>query len=138
MATSFEDVYKKFYTLVPSTYLSSLDADTLKELLYNYIDKAISIDFKKCRTDLTDITTVDDDPLLTYPQFDNTVSSQEQWILAYGMAMTYMESKLRQEEIMRTSITTEDYSESSNANQIDKLVLLFNTLKSDLREKIIS
>ena len=132
MATSFNDIYKKFSTIRPSQYLASLDEDTFNELMELYINRSASLEFKQCTKDLSDITTVEDDPTLTYPQFNEDLTDEEQWILAYGIFVSYLDSKLYEEKLFRASISTKDYKESSHAALLSELLDLHKYARSQL------
>jgi len=132
MPTLFSSIYTKANVLFSDTpLLSTLMDDEYDELLELFLSKSKSIYFKSCKVDLTD---VDD----TLKQFNEILDDEEQWILALGIRLTWLERKLYKEENLRDRMTTKDYNAShSPANLIDKLILLRDKTEKDLKQKIV-
>lgn len=55
MSTSFNLIYEKFMEMISDSTLALLPDEDLKEILYQYLDRAKSIEFKQCKTDLNNI-----------------------------------------------------------------------------------
>ena len=115
MATPFQDIYDKFLNYIEDVELAKLYDEELEYLLENYLSRAVSLDFKQCKKNLNN---VDKD----LKQFNEDLTSEEQWIIATGMVMSWLEPKIKREDLLRASITDRDYKESNHANQLDKLM----------------
>jgi hypothetical protein len=72
-------------------------------------------------------------------QFNSDLSDEEQWVLAVGMKLTWLERQLYKEEKLRDKIGTKDYNMShSPANLIDKLTTLKKETEKELQDLINS
>lgn len=111
-----------------------------------------------CRVNDVDITTYTfDDDTLTFTitsilvdedevicgydfsgQFNQDLSEQEEFILAKGMQITWLDRQIYREEKLRDKIGTRDYTIHSPANLIDKLIALRKLTKRDLQEMVVS
>ena len=130
MPTLFSDVYTKANILFDDApLLASLDDDEYDELLELFLSKS-KIYFKSCKKDLTDV----DDVL---KEFNEDLSLEEQWILATGIRLIWLERKLYKEENLRNRITTKDYNSFSGGNLIDKLTTLRDKTEKDLKQKVV-
>lgn len=130
MSTPYLEIYTKFNILMEDSKLLSLLTDdeytSLQEL---FLSKAKSIHFKNCRTDLTD---VDD----TKKQFNQTLSDEEQWILAMAMRLVWVERQLYKEKQLNDHLETKDYTIHSPGNLLDKLITLKDETKRELKSQI--
>lgn len=130
MSTPYLEIYTKFNILMEDSKLLSLLTDdeytSLQEL---FLSKAKSIHFKNCRTDLTD---VDD----TKKQFNQTLSDEEQWILAMAMRLVWVERQLYKEKQLNDHLGTKDYTIHSPGNLLDKLITLKDETKRELKSQI--
>ncbi|HBN04395.1 MAG TPA: hypothetical protein DD434_01210, partial [Bacteroidales bacterium] len=84
MATPFQDIYDKFLNYIEDVELAKLYDEELEYLLENYLSRAVSLDFKQCKKNLNN---VDKD----LKQFNEDLTSEEQWIIATGMVMSWLE-----------------------------------------------
>lgn len=132
MSTPYYDIYKKANSLFEdSDLLNILTDEEYTELLEIFQSRAKTY-FKPCKVDLND---VNDD----LKQFNQTLSNEEQWIIAEAIKLVWIERQLYKEEKLRDKITTKDYNAfHSPANLIDKLILLKNDALKSLRDRIIS
>jgi len=131
MATPFADIYTKINILFEDDQLLSILTDEeYSELLELFLNKSKSVYFKRCKKNLSDI---DDEA----KQFNETLDDQEQWILAEGCKLVWVERQVNREEKMRDRITPKEYDRKSPANLLDKLLLLKNNTKKSLNEMII-
>lgn len=131
MATPFADIYTKINILFEDDQLLSILTDEeYSELLELFLNKSKSVYFKRCKKNLSDI---DDEA----KQFNETLDDQEQWILAEGCKLVWVERQVNREEKMRDRITPKEYDRKSPANLLDKLILLKNNTKKSLNEMII-
>ena len=131
MATPFQDVYDKFLNLIEDYELALFTDVELDFLLSNYLSRAISLDFKQCTKDLSDY---DKD----LKQFNINLTDEEQWIIANGMVLSWLEPKIKRERLLRDAISDRDYKDSSHANQLKELMNLDSATRDKLKEYIIS
>lgn len=131
MPTLFSEIYTKANILFDDApLLASLDDDEYDELLELFLSKS-KIYFKSCKKDLSDVD-------LVLKQFNQTLTEQEEWVLATGIRLIWLERKLYKEENLRNRITTKDYNSFSGGNLIDKLTTLRDKTKNDLIAMIVS
>lgn len=115
MATSYTDVYTKFVTMFKDSTLSNLTQPTLDGLFDLWLDESCSIHFKESRTDLLDR----DEGLR---QFNQTLTSEEQWIVCYGMQLSWLDSKIYDYEgKFKNKFQDRDFKTFSPANMLTAL-----------------
>jgi hypothetical protein len=114
VSTPFSNIYSKFTVLLKSFSLSTLDEETFNELINLWRDKASTLDFKACDKDLSDVNLVTE-------IFNETLTSEEQWIIAYSMLLTWVDYQIQDEYMLTPHFDTKDIKVSSIANHIDKL-----------------
>lgn len=131
MATPFQNIYDKFLSLIEDYELAIIPDDELDYLLFSYLDRAVSLDFKQCRKDLTNYNK-------ELKQFNEDLTGEEQWIIAYGMVLSWLESKIKHERLLRDAISDRDYEESSHANQLKELLNLEESTRKKLTEYILN
>lgn len=131
MATPFQDVYDKFLSLIEDYELALFNDIELNFLLSNYLSRAVSLDFKQCTKDLNDYDK-------NLKQFNVDLTYEEQWIIANGMVLSWLEPKIKRERLLRDAISDRDYKESSHANQLKELLNLESVTRNKLRSYIIS
>lgn len=132
MATPFTDIFTKANALFEDAkLLKSLTDEEYTELLTLFLSKATSVYFKSCLKDLTDISEDGD-------EFNETLDDEEQWIIAEGIKLIWLEKQLYKEEKLRNRIGNKDYQTYSPANLIDKLTVLINDAKQNLNSLIRS
>lgn len=130
MSTPFSDIYIKANLLFDDApLLGDLTDDEYSELLELFLSKS-KIYFKSCKKDLTDVDNV-------LKQFNPILDDEEQWVLALGIRLVWLERKLYKEENLRNRITTKDYNSFSGGNLIDKLTVLRDKTEKDLKQKVI-
>jgi len=131
LATPFQEVYDKFLTYIDDFELATLHPEDVEFLLSNYLSRAVSLDFKQCTKDLDDI---DKD----LKQFNEDLTSEEEWIIATGMVLSWLEPKIKRENLLRSAISDRDYKESSHANQLGKLIELEQLTRRRLKQYVVS
>lgn len=129
--TPFQNIYDKFLSLIDDYELAIIADEDLKFLLQNYLNRAISLDFKQCKKDLTDVDLVTE-------SFNESLSDEEQWIIAVGMSLSWVEPRIKKERLMRAAISDRDYQESSHANQLKTLIELERTMRQKLDRYLVN
>ena len=112
--TLFSDVYAKFTTMFKDATLSKLTQPTLEELFDFWRSHSDSIQVKEIRKDLEDVDIV-------LKQYNETLTSEEQWLIAYGMRINWLDWKIHDEDALRVSISDRDYTITSRANMLRSL-----------------
>lgn len=131
MTTPFQEIYSKFLNLIEDYELALFTDEELSSLLSSYLSRAVSLDFKQCVKDLSDY-----DDILN--QFNVSLTDEEQWIIANGMVLSWLEPKVKRERLLRDAISDRDYKESSHANQLKELLNLEESTRDKLDSYIIS
>lgn len=137
-----------FYNVIDrATYLwSDYRLDNLykrdESAYYGYMEGFLlnSIDmFSGCLTDLsyTETTiTEDDGEIITVNVFDNTLSSKEVYILALGIAISWMEKNLRDIEQMNLHLATREFKSYSESANLKAKQETLNRMMEDYDNKI--
>ena len=131
ISTPFSDIYTKASILFDdANLLSNLTDDEYEDLLELFLSKSKSIYFKSCKKDLSDV----DDVL---KEFNEILDDEEQFILAEGIKLVWLERKLYKEENLRNKMGNRDYQIFSPANLIDKLMMLRDKTEKSLKQKVV-
>lgn len=131
MATPFQSVYDKFLSYIDDYELALITTEELDDMLEGYLSRAVSLDFKQCKANLNNVD-------LDIKQFNEELTLEEQWIIATGMTLSWLEPKIKREDLLRAAISDRDYKESSHANQLDKLMELEQLTRRRLKQYIVS
>lgn len=123
--TLFSEIYDKFGTMFSDAKLSNLSQPTLEELFDFWRSHSDSIHVKEIRKDLQDID-------VALKQYNETLTSEEQWLVAYGMRLNWLDWKIHDEDALRVSISDRDYSVTSRANMLRALKDMKEQTQSDL------
>jgi hypothetical protein len=71
-------------------------------------------------------------------QFNMDLTSQIEWILAYGMLYSWYQQKVFNVSIFKNRLNTKDFQAFSSANLLDKLIILRNEAEKTLRNLVVS
>jgi len=71
-------------------------------------------------------------------QFDDDLSEEEVWVVAYGMLVSWLQQKVFNASLFKNHMTTKDFSTFSAANLIDKLNELHTMAESKLQGLVVS
>ena len=125
MATSVQDIYKRFLAQIGKDVIAELEQELAEELMLIYLEGAISM-FDICEKDLT----------IENSSFKEDLTLNEQYILADGMILYFLKPKINTEKMIDLIITTSDYNIKSPANLLDKLNTLYNDSFYKFRNRI--
>lgn len=125
MATSVQDIYKRFLAQIGKDVIAELEQELAEELMLIYLEGAISM-FDICEKDLT----IED------YSFKEDLTLNEQYILADGMILYWLKPKINTEKMIDLIITTSDYNIKSPANLLDKLNTLYNDSFYKFRNRV--
>lgn len=131
MATKYEEIYSIFLNDIRDRKLVTLlTPDELGDTLEDYLLESVSIRFKKCKKNLEDR----DDVLKC---FNETLTREEQIILAKGMKLKWLSSNfISNEQQLNARLTTKDYNVFSPANQLRVLMSIEAEFKKELKSLI--
>lgn len=202
MATSKMEVFNRFLLLIKDTELCTLLTDQdMSELLDLFLDESVSVRFKNCKKDLSDVTPavfyresfVGDGSTVSYTiaqypaipnessislfaqvgrtdvdysfteatqtfvlsatpvlsadivlgyddvgQFNEDLTSQELWILAHGMMISWRSSFLNHTTALKNRLTSKDFKAFSPANLLEKLIELQQYSETQIRRLTVS
>lgn len=134
MSTPFSDLYAKFTVLVTDSSLSALTESDLEDVLETYLSKSSYLDFKACQTDLETLTSGSDG-------FDADLTKEEQWIIVYGMVITWLEAQIQRDIKLKTAISDRDFKLTSNANQLKEnkeLLIYYRQIQKNLIDSYVA
>lgn len=130
MATSFEEIYKKFLFKVKAYELQMLLPEQKKEILQIYLEGAITLFYRKCKVNLQDI----DYDLL---QFNETISLEEKNILSEYMVVEWLRPQLLSDELLESRLNTKDFTEYSTSKLIEQIRAVYNIAQKKSRQLVI-
>lgn len=129
MATSFNSIYQRaIFRFRDYDFMKINDAD-VGEVLKTYMRSAIADFSSVCQKDLSKRTDEGD-------KFEVDLSDVEQEILAAGIAYYWLSSKIMDQEMLRNSLSTKDYTYFSPANLLRESQEFRNQVRKEYRDSI--
>lgn len=132
MATPFTKIYDRFLASVDDYELGLMTDEDLYELLFQWLDRAISLEFTTCYKDLNNMV----EP--NYPdslgEFNIDLDRQEINILALCMKKCWLEVKQSNADLMRRSIGDRDYRTVQGYQYLRELKDLKDDIDSAINE----
>jgi hypothetical protein len=133
VATSFDSIYKKFLGEIDDYELGLVSDEELNEILFGYLDKARSLYFPQCDKNLELLTET-----LGVGEFEEDLTSREQYILALGMKKAWLSPKINNADLMTKAVGDRDYKAVQGTNYIKELSKLDAQIKDEIREYAVS
>ena len=128
--TPLDEIFDRFYSLIKDTDLAKLDDEDLYKLTKVYYEMAATR-FKECKNNLELVQ----DSQGNY-SIVGKLTVEAQNIIAQGMILYWIESKVNYNKLMKNQINTKDYNQLSNANVLLRLnELLDYYRKNFLRQR---
>lgn len=129
MATSYESIYQRaIFRFRDYDFMKMNDLD-VGEVLKSYMRSAIA-DFEPvCLENLADRDDEND-------TFNVDLSDGVQEIIAAGIAYYWLSSKIMDQELLRNSMSTKDYTYFSPANLLRESQEFRNEVRKEFRDKI--
>lgn len=134
MATPFTTIYKKFLAMVDDYEFAIVTDEELSEILFEYLDRSRSIEFPQCTKDLESIVETGSG----LGEFTETLTSQEQHILALGMKKAWLSVKLNNADLMRKEIGDRDYKTVQGTNYLKEISKLETKIEEEIRNYAVS
>ena len=123
MGTPVQDVYIKFLGMIEDEEWLLVDEEVIEDLLLNYLENA-TVEFHQCKKDLT----IDYETMC----FVEELGLNEILILAWGMLVHYLQPKIKREENLRQFVSDKDFNKLSNANMLNRLMMLEKETRKQL------
>lgn len=129
MATPYTNIYDKVTKTLQSYTFANLPQATFESFLDTWIDEACAVNFLDSNVDLLDRDEIT-------KQFNETLSSREQWIIAYSVTLSWLSFMITDESALRDKIGDRDYQVHSPANLLGKLLDLHAVIKEKLEDAV--
>ena len=127
MSTTYDLIFQKFMHEIDDFDLTSLtEAQMLVENKLT-LSKAVVL-FKKCKQ----LLTRDD----TAKTFTNTLTEEEQWIIADYMRKVWLDEKINNGELLKLRLTDKDFKTFSPADQLGTMNKLKAVYDKELKLKV--
>ena len=128
--TPLDEIFDRFYSLIKDTDLAKLGDEDLYKLTKVYYEMAATR-FKECKNNLELVQDSEGNYSIV-----GKLTVEEQNIIAQGMILYWIESKVNYNKLMKNQINTKDYNQLSNANVLLRLnELLDYYRKNFLRQR---
>ena len=125
--TYFEDVYEFFLSKIKSYDLAELTEDEIKEEL----DTFIMLVLPKC-TVFKGKVKLDLDNESFVVKGKDSLSLEEMEILSLAMLLQYISPLIARDENLKQTLSSKDFSSTSQANHLEKLLILKKSIDADL------
>lgn len=129
MPTPFDSIYQKFLLQIDDYELALVDDTSLSETLKGYLSEASGLHFRSCRKDLSKQSDTG---------FLETLTLEEEHILALCMNKVWLSSKLMNADLMRKEIGDRDYRAVQGNNYLKELRALMEKIDSDIEKATIA
>jgi hypothetical protein len=129
LSTSFDTIKKRFFNKITDPDLASLLPDTIDSIVNEFLISATTR-FQKCYKDINDYDT-------TLQQFNIDLNQVEIEILASWMVYEWTNQHTMRAELLKQSMSSKDYAMYSQANHLDKMILLKQQLYVETNQMIL-
>lgn len=130
MATPYTEIFKRaVYRFKDYDYLRMSD-DEIHEVMTAFLRSAVADFDPVCSDDLYDVDE-------TLAQFNADLDNEVQEILALGIAFHWTSARVLDQELLRNSMSTKDYTYFSPANLLRESQTLRDTLRKEYNNRII-
>ncbi len=129
MATPFTNIYQKVTSLLQSYTFANLGQELFEEFLQMWLNEASSVYFIDCEKNLDNVDLIGN-------QFNETLTSREEWILAYSICLSYLNYFLADEQKLQNTLGDRDYQSYSPANLLKELRITTEHFERRLKEAL--
>ena len=126
MGTAYSSIYEVFLSGITDYSLVSYTSTQLATLELSYLKRAIN-KFIDCKQDLTDRSD-------TTSLFNITLTVLEIEILGNMMIVEWLNPQIRTTNLIKQAMGDKDFKISSQANHLEKLLVLKKDIKKDIKE----
>lgn len=127
MATSFDIIEESFLDKLSDRDILNITPPELEDFLDSLL-KSSFVKFRKCKQSLSYDQSL--------REIESDLTDDEIEILSLIMVNEWLRPKIYNMDIIKMHMSTRDYSMFSQANQIEKLVLLGNTSRIEYKQLI--
>ena len=128
MGTPYQEVYDRFLQKITDQEFLSLPDEDIDQFCFRYLRSAIT-NFKKCKKDLSDR----DDSTMS---FSVSLENDEVEILAIIMIEQWVSPQICNIQNLKQFMGDREFKYYSQANHLDKLLLLKDSLQSDSEREV--
>ena len=128
MATSYSEIYSRFLPKITNYLFVDLTKEELEEQLYTFLRSSI-VKFRYCDK----LSKRDEDKQM----FIETLTDEEQEILATLMSVEYLTPKLLNDDLLYQKLSTRDYEIKSQGNHIKEIRSLQDRYSKEAKELMI-
>ena len=129
MSTPFVDIYQRaIFRFRDYDFCHMNDLD-INEVLFAYLRSAISDFSPVCEIDLNDFDAEAE-------EFNQDLDNEVQEILSLGISFYWISTQIMNQELLRNSLSTKDYSYFSPANLLRESQTLRDSLRKEYRDRI--
>ena len=128
MGTPYQEVYDRFLQKITDQEFLSLPDEDIDQFCFRYLRSAIT-NFKKCKKDLSDR----DDSTMS---FSVSLENDEVEILAIIMIEQWVSPQIYNIQNLKQLMGDREFKYYSQANHLDKLLLLKDSLQSDSEREV--
>lgn len=130
MSTKFSTIIENALYKFRDPDLALIFQEEADDVLLHYL-KSSQVKFQKsCRFDLSN-----KDEILK--EYKDDLGDEEIEILAIGVAYYWCSAQVLNGDLLKNSLSTSDWSQFSPANLLDKMTVLRDELRTELRNEII-
>lgn len=139
MSTPFSQIYSIFLRdITDKKLVNLLTPEELGDILEDYLMESISIHFKQCKKDLSNII-VEEVEGETVKCFADDLTHEEKVIIAKGMKLKWLSSNfIANESKLVMRLTTKDYKVFSPANHLKILLEIDRDTRKEIKSLIMS
>ena len=128
MATSYSEIYSRLLPKITNYLFMDLNKEALEEQLYTFLRSSI-VKFRYCDK----LSKRDEDKQI----FIETLTDEEQEILATLMSVEYLTPKLLTDELLKQRLGTKDYTLTSQANHIKEIRSLQDRYSKEAKDLMV-
>jgi hypothetical protein len=126
--TSFQAVFQRFLNKITDSDLASLPTQNVESIMSDFLQSSL-VRFRKCKKDLNSFD-------LTTMTFNVDLTLDEIEILANWMKYEWLEQQINRIELLRQSLSSKDFAMYSQANHLDKMLLLKQQIYTETNQMI--
>lgn len=126
--TPFSVLYKRFLNKINDPDLISILPENLESILAEFLISAIA-HFPQCQKDLSQFDK-------TNQRFNVELNNTEIEIISRLMVYEWIDQQINRVELFRQSLSSKDFATYSQANHLDKMLLLRRQLYSENNQMI--
>lgn len=127
MATTYASIFQKFMHEIDDFDLTSMTEDNMETENKLTLSKAVTL-FKKCKQLLTRSDTVE--------TFTNTLTEEEQWILADYMRKVWFDGIVNNGDLLKLNLSDKDFKLFSPSDKLQVLSKLKTQYEKELKLRV--